>query len=226
MSCRLATIVSDALAGAARGALEAAVELDLAYGGWVAAGDVPAIYAERTRQTVSPRMAARLNVQDSDGTLLVSFASGLAAGSPAAYADEAADHQRKASLHIVLPAGERSTIPEELRQEVLEWIAVAGVDTLHVTGPREAEAPGIQQAVRDAIVWIFEGELRPRATFSGVDRAATPRSMDLADPADAEHFEVHAKSNANGLCPECGGLPTDPPLAWGACGTCGRPGAS
>lgn len=159
---RLATIVTTGDAGAARGALEAADELGLKVGGWTAMSAVPPAYAERLRPTLAPRMAARLNVQDSDGTLIVSFAPELAAGGPAAYADEAVAHQRKASLHVVLPDGGRSAIPEDVRKGVLAWVAEEKIATLHVTGPREAEEPGIQQAIRDALVWIFEDEVQPR----------------------------------------------------------------
>lgn len=174
---KLTTIFSTGDAGAARGALEAADDLRLKVGGWTAAPGLPAVYTERLRSTLAPRMAARLNVQDSDGTLIVSFSTSLAAGSPAAYADEAAGHQRKASLHLVLPDGGRSAIPEDVRKGVLAWIDEEKIATLHVTGPREAEEPGIQQAVRDALVWIFEDEVGPRVSFAGVDRAAAPASL-------------------------------------------------
>lgn len=174
---KLTTIFSTGDAGAARGALEAADELKLKVGGWTAVNGLPAICTERLKPTLAPRMAARLNVQDSDGTLIVSFSTSLPAGSPAAYADEAAAQQRKASLHLVLPDRGRTTIPEDVRKGVVAWIAEERIATLHVTGPREAEEPGIQQAVHDALVWIFEDEVQPRATFAGVDRSAVPESL-------------------------------------------------
>ena len=164
MTWRLTTIVSCAAAGAARGALDAAIELDLQYGGWRPAAppggdDTPAIYAERTRETGSPRMAARLNVQDSDGTLLVSLSRTLRPASAAAYADEAIDHQRKPSLSICLPDGDRSHVPEALAREVRAWIREERIQALHVAGPGEDDEPGIQQATRDLLVWIFEDEI-------------------------------------------------------------------
>lgn len=173
---RPATIASTGDLGAALGALEAAAELELKIGGWTAA-DLPPPYAEHLRRTLAPRMAARLNVQDSDGTLIVSFAPGLTAGSPAAYADEAAEHQRKASLHIVLPEGGRSTIPEDVRKGVLAWVAEEKIGTLHVTGPREADEPGIQQAVRDALVWIFEDEVGTGAPEVATPLVSTPPAV-------------------------------------------------
>jgi len=183
----IATIFSAADPGAARGALEAADELGLTVGGWTAANGLPDAYVYRLRSTLAPRMAARLNVQDSDGTLIMSFTPALAAGSPAAYADEAVEYQRKPSLHIVLPEGGRSAIPEDVRKGVLAWIAEEKIATLHVTGPREADEPGIQAAVRDALVWIFEeDEAGPHATFDGVDRAAVVEALPRAEACAAE----------------------------------------
>ncbi len=156
----LTSIVTGGAPGAQRGAIEAATELGLSVFGWMtplAKDDVlPANYLERAKETLSLRIAARLNVQDSDGTLVISFSETLTGG--AAYADEAAEHQRKPLLHIVLPAGGRSTIPDEMRASVLEWISKARIVVLHVTGPNEREEPGVAAAVRDAIMWLLEDE--------------------------------------------------------------------
>lgn len=154
----ITTIVSTAAAGAERGALDAAIELDLPYGGWRAAEDeVPAIYSERMRATTGDRgMARRLNVQDSDGTLIVTVRPELAG--PAAFVDRAVEQQRKASLHVCLPAMGGSQVPESLARQVREWILEDGISVLHVAGPSEGEEPGIQEATRDMLVWIFEDQ--------------------------------------------------------------------
>lgn len=170
---RLTTIVSDATAGAARGGIDAAIELDLLHGGWRASGDeTPAIYAARMSETSSTDrgMARRLNVQDSDGTLLVSFKPELAG--VAAFISKAAERMRRNFLHIVLPAGDRSKMPEAVAQGVREWIREAPINVLHVAGPTEGEEPGIQDATRDALVWIFEDEID--AMDRGVTFAAAP----------------------------------------------------
>lgn len=162
MTWRLTTIVSGAAPGADRGAIEAGVELGLRVQGWhtvleLGRGTLPVPYTENAKPTLSPRMRARLNVQDSDGTLILSVAAAVPAH--AHYADEACEHQRKASLHVVLPAGGASTIPDEVRKGVLDWMREEKIHVLHVTGPTEREEPGVQQAVRDALVWIFEDDI-------------------------------------------------------------------
>lgn len=174
---RLTAIVSDATPGAARGGLDAAIELDLGNGGWRANGDEPpAIYAERMRATSSTNrgIARRLNVQDSDGTLIVSFRPKLAG--VAAFVAEHAEQQRKAYLHVVLPDGDRSKMPEQVAREVREWIREAPISILNVAGPTEEEEPGIQEATRDALVWIFEDEV------DAMDRGVTFATVEGALP--------------------------------------------
>lgn len=155
----LTTIVSGAIAGAERGALDAAIELDLQYGGWRAPGEpIPAIYAERMKSAGgSHGMFRRLNVQDSDGTLIVSLRPELAGA--AALVDQAVEQQRASSLHICLPALGSSQMPEAVARQVRDWIREDGIAILHVSGPSEGDEPGIQEATHDMLVWIFEDEI-------------------------------------------------------------------
>lgn len=180
---RLTTILGGATPGAERGGQDAAIELGLEYGGWRVHDDHPPdIYASRMRATPSsnPGVARRLNVQDSDGTLLLSFARELAG--PAAFVARAAESQRKAYLHVVLPAGDRSQMPEAVASEIRAWIRDAPISVLNVAGPTEDEEPGIQAATRDALVWIFEDEVdfagpaRPGSSVDYFDAITRPDS--------------------------------------------------
>lgn len=161
----LAAIISGGQTGADRGALEAAIDLDLGFGGWAPFGwrsedgTVPEIYRDRMGQTKTADygMRTRLNVQDSDGTLLISFAETLTGGSH--YTAEQCRRQRKPSRHLVLPAGGKTRIPDAVRTSLLEWIAGSKITVLNVAGPRESKERGLQQAVRDALVWVFEDEV-------------------------------------------------------------------
>lgn len=160
---RLTTIVSSASEGAERGGLDAAIELGLEYGGWHAEGAaLPPIYDTRMRATTSPQagMARRLNVQDSDGTLIVSFRNELAG--VAAFVDKVVEAQRKASLCVCLPVAGDSQMPDEVARTVCEWIREEQISILHVAGPSEEAEPGIQQSTRDVLVWIFEDEVAQR----------------------------------------------------------------
>lgn len=164
MTWKLTAIVSGGQQGADRGALQAAIYLDLGWGGWAPAGwrsedgEIPLIYRDRMKCTTSSDygMRTRLNVQDSDGTLILSFAEKLTGGSE--FTLKTCERTNKSHLHLVLPERGRTKIPDEVRAGVLEWIEKARISVLNVAGPRESKQPGIQQAVRDALVWIFEPE--------------------------------------------------------------------
>lgn len=162
-------IVSTAAHGAERGALDAAIELDLGYGGVRANPETsptedlrhdreaPEIYASRMRTVDTRTMAMRLNTQDSDGTLIVTFADGLDEGR-AKFAANQCKQQRKPARHLILPARGRTRIPEAVRAALLAWIDERHISVLHVVGPSEDQEPGIQQATHDALVWVLEDQ--------------------------------------------------------------------
>ncbi len=102
-------------------------------------------------------MARRLNVQDSDGTLIVSFAT--EGDGVVSFVEKTAARLRTAYLHVVLPAGGRSGMPSGFPAEVCDWIRESSIRTLHVAGPTEDRKPGIQEATRDLLVWVLEDEV-------------------------------------------------------------------
>lgn len=157
-------IVSGAQTGADRGGLDAAIQLGLGWGGWAPKGwraedgEIPLIYREHMRASsqVDYKLRTRLNIQDSDGTLIVSFGP-LSGGSE--YTAERARATKKPCKHLQLPARGETRIPDAVRSAVLAWVDASRISILNVAGPRESKEPGIQQAVRDALVWIFEDEI-------------------------------------------------------------------
>jgi putative molybdenum carrier protein len=164
------TIVSGGQTGADRGAFDAAIALGLDFGGWAPAGfaaedgRIPEIYASHMREAADTgergrnvALRTRLNVQDSDATLIVSFAEHLTGGSK--FTASTAKQQRKNCQHLVLPARGQTRIPDAVRSALLAWLRTHHVEHLNVAGPRESKEPGLQEAVRDALVWIFEDEV-------------------------------------------------------------------
>jgi hypothetical protein len=189
MTWKLVAIVSGGQTGADRAGLQAAIDLDLGWGGWAPKGwhaedgEIPLVYRERMKQTSSSDygMRTRLNVQDSDGTLIVSFGEKLTGGSE--FTQKTCERMNKSHLHLVLPERGQTRIPEAVRAGVLEWIEKAKISILNVAGPRESKENGLHQAVRDALVWIFEDTIPAVETLSGVKLAAGP-------PADGEFVRV------------------------------------
>ena len=187
---RVTAIVSGGQTGADRGGLDAAIQLGLGYGGWAPKGwraedgSIPEIYRAHMRESVREDygLRTRLNVQDSDATLIVSFADQLTGGSD--YTAKQAKAQRKPCKHLVLPARGKTRITDAVRSAILEWVSENNVSVLNVAGPRESKESGLQQAVRDALVWIFEDETVAAPSLSGdflLDVACTPRPLTKAN---------------------------------------------
>lgn len=147
------TIIAGGSPGVERGALQAAIDLGLAIGGWRCAGDdTPPIFASAMRTTSSADrgMARRLCVQDSDGTLALSRS--IAPVGVVAWADKETARQGKPFLSIVL--GDQ--LPPAVRGSLADWLRDNGIQRLFVTGPAEDDEPGIEAATRKAVRWLFE----------------------------------------------------------------------
>lgn len=147
MTYKLTTIISGGAVGAERGAIRAAIDLDLNYGGWSWHEDnVPDIYVARSRPAVSRALQRRLNVQDSDGTLFV-----LRVGSkPMKFIVDACKQMRKPAKQLLLQDGHGTRIPSEVHASLLRWIDERRISILNVVGDADEED------AYDAIRWIFE----------------------------------------------------------------------
>jgi hypothetical protein len=133
---RLEKIVSGGQTGADRAALDVAIALKLATGGWVPHGrrsedgKIPARYAgliETDTEAYEHRTA--LNVRDSDATLIFSF------GEPkggTALALKLVRSSSKPHLAVDLEATE----PAEAAARIRSWLETTGVRVLNVAGPR------------------------------------------------------------------------------------------
>jgi hypothetical protein len=135
----LPRIISGGQTGVDRAALDVAMVLGLAHGGWCPAGRlaedgrIPDRY--RLHETLSPDYPARTeqNVLDSDATLVL--CRGQPCGGTELTIRMAAEHGR-ACLVVDLDA---SPSAEDARR----WLAARMVRTLNVAGPRESQNPGI-----------------------------------------------------------------------------------
>lgn len=153
-------IVSGGQTGVDRAALDAALALGLACGGWCPSGrraedgPIPARYP--LRETASPdyRVRTEANVRDSDATLIL--VEGPLTGGTALTARIARRLGRP--LRVVDLA--RGPDPGGLAP----WLRAHGVRVLNVAGPRESQRPGIGARARR---WL-EAALAPFAGTGGV----------------------------------------------------------
>ena len=139
-------VVSGGQTGADRAALDAGMARDLPVGGWCPAGrwaeDGPINARYPLRETAGPDPAerTRLNVRDSDATLVL--APGGVGGGTALTVGTARALGRP--LLVVPPR------PDAVGG-VVAWLREHDVRTLNVAGPRESEAPGLYA---DALAFV------------------------------------------------------------------------
>jgi 2-succinyl-6-hydroxy-2,4-cyclohexadiene-1-carboxylate synthase len=153
-------LVSGGQTGADRGALDAAIALGLAHGGWCPRGrraedgPIPMRYALVETAARDHAVRTEMNVIDSDATLIVG--RGPLAGGSALTARLAAAHG-KPCLVVDLDALSGA----EAVQRVRAWLAQHGPGVLNVAGPRERQCPGLAADVRDLLVAVLGGDAGP-----------------------------------------------------------------
>lgn len=142
----LARIVSGGQSGADRAALDVAIVLGVAYGGWCPAGgwaeDFPeppgllAVYPGlHEAPSAEPALRTRLNVRDSDATLVV---RGAERSAGTTLTEEAA---RQLGRPLLVTSGDVA--------EIRTWVRGLGPKAvLNVAGPRESEASGTYASTR------------------------------------------------------------------------------
>ena len=137
------TIVSGGQTGVDRAALDVALELGLAIGGWVPKGRlaedgrIPDVYPNlRETDTAEYPRRTFLNVRDSDATLILSRGP-LTGGS--LFTMETARKLGRPSLHVDL-IGKSD---DDAAGEVRAWLKALDARTLNVAGPRASGDPTI-----------------------------------------------------------------------------------
>lgn len=148
---KLEKIVSGGQTGADRAALDVAIALGIATGGWVPHGRrsedgrIPVRYSGLIEtDTESYQTRTALNVRDSDATLIFSFGEPT---SGTALTLKLAQSSGKPFLAVDL----ESLSQEEAAGRVREWLVDTGVRVLNVAGPRESGEPRITAAVTSVL---------------------------------------------------------------------------
>lgn len=161
-------IVSGGQTGVDRAALDVAIKLGIAHGGWVPKGrvteDGPLPEAYRMRETASAVYSERTekNVIDSDGTLIIS--RGDLTGGSEVTRGMALTHGRP-WLHVDL--NRTSAFASAVR--ITRWLSEHGIRTLNVAGPRASKDPRIY---RDALALLESVYYLSLAPAAGTDPAA------------------------------------------------------
>lgn len=146
-------IISGGQTGADQAALDAAIALNLPYGGWVPKGrkteigPLPAHYRMQEMPSARYRDRTERNIISSDATLICSFGP-LSGGS--ALTEALAIRHDRPFLHIDFA----QTSAEKASQLMQQWLDTIHPDTLNVAGSRASHEPRIYQAVYDLLYTI------------------------------------------------------------------------
>ena len=139
-------IVSGGQTGVDRAALDWARQREVVHGGWcpkgrlAADGPLPAHYLLRETDSTGYRQRTKLNVRDSDATLL--FNMGPLDGGTLQTVRFA---QTLRKPHLVVQLDELAL--EGVVQNVRAWLAEGRFHTVNVAGPREEKRPGVYACV-------------------------------------------------------------------------------
>lgn len=153
----ISKIVSGGQTGVDRAALDVAIFLNLAHGGWCPLGrraedgKIPASYdlTETPQRDYSVR--TEKNVVDSDGTLIL-YRNRLSGGTELTY--RLARKHKRANLCVDLD--ERTRTESDSPEAVMEWLRQNNIKTVNVAGPRESTSVGITRLAESFLLRAFE----------------------------------------------------------------------
>jgi hypothetical protein len=147
-------IVSGGQTGADRAALDVAIKLGIAHGGWVPRGrltengELPQKYHLKETSSTHYSVRTEKNVVDTEGTLILSHGP-LAGGSE--YTREMAVRHRRPWIHIDLDR----TAAFHAATAINKWILQKKIEILNVAGPRASEDPSIYQDTLNILESVY-----------------------------------------------------------------------
>ncbi len=154
-------IISGGQTGADRGALEAALDLGIPYGGWVPRGRraedgrVPDYFDLQEHSDPGYPKRTWRNVQTSDATAIICKQP------PSGGSKLTIRYCRQNCKPFVMLDAERAVAdPERARLQLLGWVLEVKPRLLNVAGSRESSVPGLQAAVRRIVIDMMASEGR------------------------------------------------------------------
>lgn len=151
------TIVSGGQTGADRAALDWACRSSIAHGGWcpkgrlAADGPLPLQYQLRETESTGYRQRTKLNVKDSDATLVFNIGA-LDGGTLQTV--RFAQTLKKPYRFYQLDQGNL----EGVAQEIVNWLFQAEFKVINVAGPREEKRPGVYPLVVSVLDLCLKAE--------------------------------------------------------------------
>jgi hypothetical protein len=183
-------IVSGGQTGVDRAALDTAIKLGIAHGGWIPrgrlteSGALPQKY--QLKETSSSQYSVRTekNVVDADGTLIISHGP-LTGGS--GYTREMAIRHSRPWLHIDLDR----TAAFQAAAAISNWILQKKIEILNVAGPRASQDPAIYQDTLNILESVYYLGL-VESSMPGDPKANNPMQLQMKQPEKRPQSVVEA----------------------------------
>jgi hypothetical protein len=138
-------IISGGQTGVDRAALDIAIALNIAHGGWCPKGRlaeqgsiIPKKYLLKETYSSDYAERTKLNIKDSDGTLILIFKRPLQDKSGTRLTIE--ESRKKHKPHLLIELSNSKDI-----EVIISWLKNNNIKTLNIAGPRESQNPGIYQ---------------------------------------------------------------------------------
>ena len=139
---KICKIISGGQTGVDRAALDATIENNIPYGGWCPKGRkaengiIPDKYLLEEAFTDDYSERTKLNIRDSDGTLVLVYKIPVDVNNGTILTINYAQKEKKPLLVVALDNCDLVNI-------VIQWIDEHSIEVLNIAGPRESQSPGI-----------------------------------------------------------------------------------
>ena len=140
-------IISGGQSGVDRAALDIAIELGISHGGWCPAGrkaedgPIPPHYCLRETRETDYATRTRLNVRDSDGTLILTLGD-ISSGTLKTF-----EIAKELGRPLLLMDLNKPLANSEFQN----WLSTNQIKVLNIAGPRESKYSGIQLRAGDCL---------------------------------------------------------------------------
>ena len=137
-------IISGGQTGVDQAALEVAIKLNIPHGGWCPKGriaengTIPRKYLVVETESSDYSVRTKLNIRDSDGTLVLLPSSTKKITNGTMLTIQEAKEKKRPLLIIDL-----SRNPDI--ESMTKWIRTNNIEALNIAGPRESQSPGINK---------------------------------------------------------------------------------
>jgi hypothetical protein len=183
-------IVSGGQTGADRAALDVAIKLGIAHGGWIPRGRLtengelpPEYHLKETSSSQYPERTEK-NVVDSEGTLILSHGP-LTGGT--LYTREMAIKHRRPWLFIDLDR----TAAFQAATAINKWILQKRIEILNVAGPRASEDPAMYQDALNILESVYYLGL-VETNMTGDDNVISPIQQHISRTDKKPHNVAEA----------------------------------